>query len=385
MIKTETRRACIDRRHSSMESSANSSVSSRLGSEELSTVANISTRRLLENMDETQIERAMKGLKVARMKRQESLRRMSSGRISSESSGMTAGHNNNSKTDINGSKDQKSVASNVDDDPSRSPGQYDDIAPPPFLGKKMQSITDAGTLSVSSSGSDEEDNSQDQPSSPELFKLMDRGLAKLHEEDEEYNEGDSGCDGVESKEFAPTPLRRDRTKRRTALSNSASKWKPLSMPSDNNEDDKETQEKESEEQEVDKPIGLGGLWNNFRKSLTRDYSGPVEAKHDGAKYFRRGKRRAEKCQFLEAVALFNFALVQQREELGENHIDCGRTLKEIGICWFMLGEWYPAMTAFEESLYILQEILGDGAEEVAEVTNNIWMVLHEQREEALTG
>jgi hypothetical protein len=43
------------------------------------------------------------------------------------------------------------------------------------------------------------------------------------------------------------------------------------------------------------------------------------------------------------------------------------------------------MTAFEEALYIMQKRLGDGAEEVAEVTNNIWMVLHEQREEALMG
>ena len=48
----------------------------------------------------------------------------------------------------------------------------------------------------------------------------------------------------------------------------------------------------------------------------------------------------------------------------------------------MLGERYPAMSAFEEALYIMQKNLGDGAEEVAEVTNNIWMVLHEQREEA---
>lgn len=381
MINTETRRACIDRRHSSMAST--SSESSRLGSEELSSVANISTRRLLENIDETQIERAIKGLEVVRLKRQESLRRMSSGRMSSESSGMTVGRN--SKTDINGSKDQKSVASDVDNDPSGGGGQFDYIAPPPFLGKKKESITDAGTLSMSSSDSDEEDNSQDQSSSPELFTAMDRVLGKLHEEDEEDTEGDAGCDGVERKDFVPTPLQRDRTKRRTALSNSGSTWKPLSMPSDDNNDGKEDQEKERGEREVARPTeGLGGLWNNFKRSLTGD-SGPVEAKHDGDKYFRRGKRRAEKCQFLEAVAMFNFALVQQREELGEDHIDCGRTLKEIGTCWFMLGESYPAMTAFEESLYILQKILGDGAEEVAEVTNNIWMVLHEQREEALMG
>mmetsp|Transcript_19784 Transcript_19784/g.30874 ORF Transcript_19784/g.30874 Transcript_19784/m.30874 type:complete len:400 (-) Transcript_19784:364-1563(-) len=396
MVKTETRRAHVDKRHSSMEDSAHSNASSRLGSEELSKVANISTRRLLENMDETQIERAMKGLKVARLKRRESLRRMSSVcTMPGESLDMSAGRNKestgrrSSMTDINGSNDPKSVASNVNDDPSGSDAQFDDIGPPPFHGREKENITDAGTLSVSSSDSDEEGCTQDHPSSPELFNHMDRGLTKLHEENEEDNEGDASCDGVESKELDPTPL--PRVKRRTGLGSietgirhSKTKWKPLSTPSVDNSDDAEAQEKEREENEVGKlkssAVGLGGMWNNLRKSLTGD-STPVEAKPDAAKYFRRGKRRAERCQFLEAVALFNLALVQQREELGENHIDCGRTLNEIGLCWFMLGERYPAMTAFEESLYILQKILGDGAEEVAEVTNNIWMVLHEQREE----
>ena len=79
------------------------------------------------------------------------------------------------------------------------------------------------------------------------------------------------------------------------------------------------------------------------------------------------------------MALYNLALMKQREQLGENHIDCGNTLNEIGICWMMLGERYPALTAFEESLFILQKHLGDGAMEVAEVTNNIWMILHEER------
>ena len=96
-------------------------------------------------------------------------------------------------------------------------------------------------------------------------------------------------------------------------------------------------------------------------------------------YFRKGKKRAAKCQFLQAVALYNLALMKQREQLGENHIDCGTTLNEIGVCWMMLGERYPALTAFEESLFIRQKHLGDGAMEVAEVTNNIWMILHEER------
>ncbi|KAL7551962.1 hypothetical protein ACHAWF_015172 [Thalassiosira exigua] len=99
---------------------------------------------------------------------------------------------------------------------------------------------------------------------------------------------------------------------------------------------------------------------------------------DGATYFRRGKRKANKCQFLQAVARYNLALVRQREELGENHIDCGTTLHEIGVCWMMLGERHPALTAFEEALYIRQRELGDGAMEVAETTNKIWMILHEE-------
>ncbi len=42
-------------------------------------------------------------------------------------------------------------------------------------------------------------------------------------------------------------------------------------------------------------------------------------------------------------------------------------------------EWDIRRTAFEEALYIRQKALGPGALEVAETTNNIWMILHEQR------
>jgi len=100
-----------------------------------------------------------------------------------------------------------------------------------------------------------------------------------------------------------------------------------------------------------------------------------------ATYIRKGKKKAAKAEYLQAVALYNFALVRQREELGPNHIDCGTTLNEIGMCWMMLGERYPALTAFEEALFIRQKHLGDGAMEVAEITNNIWMILHEERNE----
>ncbi|KAL3810954.1 hypothetical protein ACHAXA_005370 [Cyclostephanos tholiformis] len=96
-------------------------------------------------------------------------------------------------------------------------------------------------------------------------------------------------------------------------------------------------------------------------------------------YVGRGKKKANKGKYLQAVALFNLALIRQREVLGEDHIDCATTLNEIGVCWMMLSERYLALSAYEEALYIRQKQLGDGAMEVAETTSNIWMILHEER------
>jgi len=410
-----------------------SSVSSRLGDEELDAVASLSTRRLLENMDDVQLEKAMEGLKVVRLKRQASIKSIGdSRRMLKQSSDISDGHNEETEggrsSKTQGSNDSNSVASSADDDDAGDAGQLDDIPPLPSFGKEKGSSTqfkkkfppnDERRMSksldgfngitghdysqyLSDSDSDEDGSTLDDRKvasarKPEYFKAMERGLTKLHEQDEEDKKSDEGCDG-EEEQLNHTPSRRARTQRRAPLlSNSMgpvtshSKWKPLSRPSVDENDNENAQEKKKEETEAGTGAGgIGGLWNNFKKTLSGG-SGPVEAtpkeptKVDGGKYFRRGKRRAEKCQFLEAVALFNFALVRQREELGKNHIDCARTLNEIGLCWMMLGERYPAMTAFEEALYILQKHLGDGAEEVAEVTNNIWMVLHEQREESLMG
>lgn len=421
-----TRRASVDRRRGSLEESLASSTGSRLSSAELDAVANTSTRRLLENMDETQIEKAMEGLKVVRLKRQESLRRSESKRMSSSSKAMADDNNEESaggkcsEADDKASNDPNSLESKDDeDDDAHDAEQLDDIPPLPDSSKKKASSApndgrrmskSLGALAgvgdhdysqyVSDSDSDENGSTNNGKKGvstrPEYFKHMDRGLTKLHEGDEDDKKGDAEFDSenVAKNQLDPVPItRRVRTQRRTAMSNSVgpgtshSQWKPLSRPSDEN-DDEEDQEKKTEEAKPEISVGgLGGLWNTFKKSLSGD-SHQVDAsqepkKPDGAKFFRRGKRRAAKCQFLEAVALFNFALINQREELGKNHIDCGRTLNEIGLCWLMLGERYPALTAFEEALYILQHNLGDGAEEVAEVTNNIWMLLHEQREEAL--
>ena len=435
-----TRRASSGRRGSMEDQSLASSTGSRLSSTEISAVSNTSTRRLLENMDEEQIGKAMEGLKVVRQKRRESAKRTNSiTRVSAEASAMAMADDTNeesagetsSKTDNNASDDPDNVTSNDGDDDACDAGQLDAIPPLPDFGKKKTNNTDSSALPlpktsphndgrrmskslgalagigdhdfsqyVSDSDSDEDGSPNDRnggSTPPEHFKHMDRGLTKLHEGVDEDRDDDTDVDSenVAKKEFDPAPVRRVRTQRRTAMAKSVgpgtshSQWKPLSTPTvDEDNDDDEGQEKAKEETKPEAGGGLGGLWNTFKKSLSGDsYQDALQEttkpKPDGAKFFRRGKRRAEKCQFLEAVALFNFALINQREELGKNHIDCGRTLNEIGLCWLMMGERYPAMTAFEEALFIFQHNLGDGAQEVAEVTNNIWMLLHEQREEAL--
>lgn len=449
---TTPRRASSERRRSSIDEDSNisSSVNSRLSDEELNAVANISTRRLLENMDEIQIEKAMEGLKVVKLRREISFKRMDSRRKSD-----TSCHTNEENggeirsSSIKGEKSPNRVASSEDDN-------NHEIPPLPF-GERKGGITDKnGALSdklgkmalddgrrrlsksldayttnnsirdhdysqyLSDSDSDEDNNTSTkavQDNSDEIsatqprkesFTKMSRGLARLSEEDEGDNNVTDDIGDVEeaaTKQFvgqlSPASPRKVAAARRFATSlgpgTSQSMWKPLSGPSLEKKKDDEKKE------EANKPVegessaggGVGGLWNKFRKSLSGESFPTVQSAAsskstqpktiDGSRYFRRGKRRAERCEFLEAVALFNFALVRQREELGKNHIDCGRTLNEIGLCWMMLGERYPAMTAFEEALYIMQKRLGDGAEEVAEVTNNIWMVLHEQREEALMG
>lgn len=410
-------------RRGSMDESLASSAHSRLSSTELDSVCSTSTRRLLENMDEAQIGKAMEGLKVVRQKRRESARRSNSitkaAAMADDNNEESTGETRSSKTDNNGSND-----GNVEEDDARDDGQLGDNSPLPDkahktgnstlpLPKTSPSNNDGRRMSkslgalagigdhdfsqyVSDSDSDEDGSPTDRKGGftpPEHLKHMDRGLITLREEDRD-DDTDDDTENVAKKEFDPAPVQRVRTQRRTAMAKSVgpgttpSQWKPLSRPTvDEDDDNDEDQEKAKEETKTETGAGgLGGLWNTFKKSLSGDsYQEALQEtkKPDGAKFFRRGKRRAEKCQFLEAVALFNFALINQREELGKNHIDCGRTLNEIGLCWLMMGERYPAMTAFEEALFIFQHNLGDGAQEVAEVTNNIWMLLHEQREEEL--
>lgn len=73
-----------DRRRNSMEQFRENS---RLSQIELNTVSNNTTRRLLENMDDDQIDKAIEGLRVVEMKRQTSMKaskRWSSGDIFGE-------------------------------------------------------------------------------------------------------------------------------------------------------------------------------------------------------------------------------------------------------------------------------------------------------------
>jgi tetratricopeptide (TPR) repeat protein len=202
----------------------------------------------------------------------------------------------------------------------------------------------------------------------------------------------------------PAPPRRVRNRRAGIVSRSSTApnatkqsvptWKPLSSGQHDPTPEEKEQIKKEDAEHQQQQQGLAGLWNKLTTSFTSEAKAPAAAvspvqpspsvpkkEISGATYFRRAKRRAEKCQFLQAVALFNFALVRQREEMGEDHVNCATTLNEIGVCWMMLGERYPAMTAFEEALYIRQRRLGHGAMEVAETTNNIWMILHEERQE----
>eukprot|EP00571_Detonula_confervacea_P010894 CAMPEP_0172302920 /NCGR_PEP_ID=MMETSP1058-20130122/4558_1 /TAXON_ID=83371 /ORGANISM="Detonula confervacea, Strain CCMP 353" /LENGTH=529 /DNA_ID=CAMNT_0013013577 /DNA_START=40 /DNA_END=1629 /DNA_ORIENTATION=- len=255
------------------------------------------------------------------------------------------------------------------------------------------------------------DEDEDDGKGEKELPLINRSIGQLKEVDEIT--GDTleqlfSGDDNNSMPHVPQPIstRRRPTRQRRAgiMSQSCSAatapkshWKPLSSyqhdPSPEDEDAKDAQD---EEENAPKK-GIGGFWNKlstafkaegsacFLKQVvpSKEPSSPTKTKKEvnSATYFRRGKKKANKCQFLQAVALFNFALVRQREELGENHIDCGTTLNEIGVCWMMVGERYPALTAFEEALFIRQKHFGDGAMEVAEITNNIWMILHEERSE----
>ncbi|KAL7536619.1 hypothetical protein ACHAXR_007292 [Thalassiosira sp. AJA248-18] len=278
------------------------------------------------------------------------------------------------------------------------------------MSKSLGALQDAFDDASFSDDDDDDDNDNDTWDEGD-FKKQSQQLKEITEETTFTNKGVDNNNTDKDLSSEPVePRRRARRERRGGILSTSlnagvvdgkktDAWKPLSS---NQHDPKPKEDEDADDDnqrgdEAGKGKGIGGLWNKLTSSFTTEQqkttpnvqpqcqktgatTKPVSKKEiDGATYFRRGKRRANKCQFLQAVTLFNFALVRQREKLGENHIDCGTTLNEIGVCWMMLGERYPALTAFEEALYIYQRKLGDGAMEVAEITNNIWMILHEER------
>jgi len=101
----------------------------------------------------------------------------------------------------------------------------------------------------------------------------------------------------------------------------------------------------------------------------------------GKRVFIRGQQSAAKGDWKKAVAYYHIALVKQRKYYGEDHIVTSNTLNDLGLALVHLGEHFGALTALEEALHIRQNILGAGAEEVAETTSNIWMVLKASQDE----
>lgn len=81
----------------------------------------------------------------------------------------------------------------------------------------------------------------------------------------------------------------------------------------------------------------------------------------------------------EALALYNRALIIQREALGKDHIMVARTLHDIGLCLTALDQSFPALTALEEALWIRQQQLGPGDPAVAETTTALWKLLSHER------
>ena len=58
----------------------------------------------------------------------------------------------------------------------------------------------------------------------------------------------------------------------------------------------------------------------------------------------------------------------QRNKLGKDHLDCGKTLNDIGVILMQMGENFPAYTALKESLYIRKKTLVVDAPEVVETS-----------------
>ena len=88
-----------------------------------------------------------------------------------------------------------------------------------------------------------------------------------------------------------------------------------------------------------------------------------------------------------ALKLYNEILTVQRNELGEDHINCGKTLNDIGVVLIQMGENFPASSALKEALYIRKKTLEVDAPEVVETCINIDVLMEKvnQIEEEATN
>ena len=73
-------------------------------------------------------------------------------------------------------------------------------------------------------------------------------------------------------------------------------------------------------------------------------------------------------EWAAALKLYNKILTVQRNKLGKDHLDCGKTLNDIGVVLMQMGENFPAYTALKESLYIRKKTLVVDAPEVVETS-----------------
>ena len=73
-------------------------------------------------------------------------------------------------------------------------------------------------------------------------------------------------------------------------------------------------------------------------------------------------------EWAAALKLYNEILTEQRNKLGEDHLDCGKTLNDIGVVLMQMEENFPAFNALKEALYIRKETLGVDAPEVVETS-----------------
>ena len=90
-------------------------------------------------------------------------------------------------------------------------------------------------------------------------------------------------------------------------------------------------------------------------------------------------------EWAAALRLYNKILIEQRNKLGEDHLDCGKTLNDIGVVLMQMEENFSAFKALKEALYIRKGTLGVDAPEVVETSFYIVALMekvNETKEEA---